>query len=175
MEEQEKQALLDQVYDRAYEYEGKYGSCPQAVLSAIQDFFVTVDDATIKALHGLAGGGALCGSGTCGALVGGMAAIGSAFGRERSQFGQAGGGKTKKAYHYSKELNDRFVEEFGQVSCNDVQKKKMGRSFNLWSSEEYQQFEDAGAHKDKCTDVAGKTARWTAEILLDKGVPLRQV
>ncbi len=170
--EVDKEKLLEEIYNRAYEYEGKYGSCPQAVLSAINDYFDIVDDAAIKAVHSFAGGGALCGDGTCGALVGGIAAISSHFGRERKEFGQ--GGRHFKNFILSKELRDKFIDEFGSVICDDVQKNKMGRSFNLWDKEEYQKFEAAGAHDDKCTDVSGKTARWVAEILLEKGIEPRQ-
>ena len=33
-----------------------------------------------------------------------------------------------------------------------------------WSDE----MKEAGGHKDKCTDVSGKVARWVAEILLEQ-------
>ncbi len=162
--------LLENIYNRAYEYEGKYGACPQAVLAALQDFFGNIDDSVIQAVHSFAGGGALCGDGTCGALVGGTAAINSQFGRKRSEFGQKTASRLK-AFSFSKELRNKFVEEFGGVSCSEVQKNVLGRSFNLWDPADYKKFEEAGGHDDKCTDVAGKTARWAAEILLEKGVP----
>lgn len=165
----DNQKLLEDVYNRAYEYEGKYGSCPQAVLSAIQDYFGDIDDSLIKAVHSFAGGGALCGDGTCGALIGGMAAISSQFGRNRKDFGQKTANRLK-SYSISKELHSKFIEEFGGVICSEVQEKKIGRSFNLWDKDEYMEFEEAGGHDDKCTDVSGKVARWTAEILLAKGI-----
>ncbi len=163
------QQLLDNIYNRAHEYESKYGSCPQAVLAAVQDYFGTIDDSIIKAVHTFAGGGALCGDGTCGALIGGMAAISSHFGRERKEFGQKTAGRLK-AFSLSKDLHNKFIEEFGGIICSEVQINKLGRSFNLWDPADYKKFEEAGAHDDKCTDVAGKVARWTAEILLEKGV-----
>lgn len=41
-----------------------------------------------------------------------------------------------------------------------------GRSYNLWN--EMDEFLKDGGHIDKCPDVVGKTAVWTAEILLDE-------
>ena len=65
-------------------------------------------------------------------------------------------------------LRSKFFEEFGGVVCKDVQKKIFGRSFNLLDKEDYKIFEKMGAHTDKCTDVVGKTAVWTADIILDE-------
>ncbi len=166
---EEYQELLERVYTLAYENEAKYGACPQAVLAALQEYFDGIDDATIQAVHSFAGGGALSGDGTCGALVGGMAAISSQFGRQRSEFGKKTASRLRN-FSATKELQDKFVEEFGGVICKDVQKSIIGRSFNLWDKEDYKKFEEAGGHDDKCTSVSGKTARWTAEILIEKGV-----
>ena len=69
---------------------------------------------------------------------------------------------------YAKKLYDKFVEEYDSPLCKDVQKKIFGRSFNLLDPKEYEEFEKAGAHVDKCPDVSGKVARWTAEILLNE-------
>ena len=51
--------------------------------------------------------------------------------------------------------------------CKDVHQKLFGRAFKLLDPEEYQEFEKAGAHVDKCPSVSGNVARWTAEIILD--------
>ncbi|MEM2341737.1 MAG: hypothetical protein QXX94_05490 [Candidatus Bathyarchaeia archaeon] len=40
----------------------------------------------------------------------------------------------------------------------------------MWDPKDYEKFEEMGAHKDKCTDVAGKVAKWVTEILLSEGV-----
>ncbi len=119
-------------------------------------------DEIVKAAHGLGGGMGLSGEGTCGALAGGIMALSFVFGRDITNMNQR---KGMKSYRLSKELYDRFVKEFGSSVCKDVQNKICGKAFNLWDSEEYQEFEKVGAHVDKCTDVAGKVARWTAEIL----------
>ncbi|HEQ79110.1 MAG TPA: C_GCAxxG_C_C family protein, partial [Euryarchaeota archaeon] len=84
LNEKGRTELAQRAYELAYHYEGEYGSCPQAVLSSIQEVLGIVDDEVIKSGHSLAGGAALSGQGTCGALVGGIMAISCRFGRPRS-------------------------------------------------------------------------------------------
>jgi C_GCAxxG_C_C family probable redox protein len=159
-----KEEILDKVYRLAFKYEAERGSCPQCVLAALYETLGAGDPKTIQAAQALAGGTSLSTEGTCGALVGGLLAIGSIIGRNYDDFSA---GKSKsRIYKYSKELYDRFVEEYGSCLCKDVQKKIFGRSFKLLDSKDYEEFEKAGAHVDKCPSVSGKTARWTAEIIL---------
>lgn len=152
-------------YELAFKYEANYGSCPQAVLRALQEVFGYKMNDLIKSSHALAGGTALSGEGTCGALVGGIMAICFEHGRELKDMDK---GRFLKSYALAKRLYDKFVEEFGSCLCKEVQKKIFGRSFNLWNAEDYKEFENAGAHRDKCPDVAGKAAQWAAEILLQE-------
>ena len=155
--------LLGQAYTRAFEYEQKYGSCPQCVLAAIQDVFGGIDDEVFKAGHALAGGVGLSTNGTCGALSGGVMALCCKHGRPRENFAN---GRYLKSHQLAKKLYDRFVQEYGSCICRDVQKKILGRSFNMWDAKDYEEFGRAGGHKDKCPSVAGNVAQWAAEILL---------
>lgn len=159
-----KQAMIEKAYALAYENEQKYGCCPQCVLAAIQDVLGSVDDATFKASHALAGGGALTTGGTCGALSGGMLALSAKFGRDRANFAN---GPFTKSYKLSKRLYERFVAEFGSPICAQVQTGLFGRSFNLWDRKDYNAFEEAGGHQDKCPSVVGRVAAWTVEILCE--------
>jgi C_GCAxxG_C_C family probable redox protein len=122
------------------------------------------DPATIQASDALAGGCALSTQGTCGALTGGLLAIGSVVGRTYEDF--LIGETRRRVFQYAKKLFDKFIEEYGSPLCKDVQKKIMGRSFNLLDAKDYEEFEKAGAHVNKCTNVSGNTARWAAEIIL---------
>ncbi|MEA2054568.1 MAG: C-GCAxxG-C-C family protein [Candidatus Thermoplasmatota archaeon] len=163
---QPKEKLIEQAYHLAFKYESELGSCPQCVLAAIKETLDVGDENTIKSADALAGGTTLSAEGTCGALVGGMLAIGSIFGRGYDDFKQ--GKNKRRVFKYGKKLYDRFVDEYGSPICRDVQKRIMGRSFNLLDPLEYKEFEKAGAHVDKCPSVAGNVARWTAEIILDE-------
>ncbi len=156
--------ILEKVYDLAFKYEAKRGSCPQCVLSALHKTLDIADPATIQASDALAGGCALSTQGTCGALVGGLLAIGSVVGRTYEDF--LIGETRRRVFQYAKKLYDRFIEEYESPLCKDVQKKIMGRSFDLLDAKDYAEFEKAGAHVNKCTNVSGNTARWAAEIIL---------
>lgn len=85
-------------------------------------------------------------------------------------FGKRDSDNWKGSSKLANKVREKFIEEFGSVICNDVQAHKMGRSFDLWDSEDYKKFEEAGAHEDQCPDVTGKVARWTAEVLLEEGI-----
>ena len=156
--------ILEKVYRLAYKYEAEIGSCPQCVLSALYETLGIADPATIQASDSLAGGCALSAQGTCGALSGGLLAIGSVVGRTYEDFSK--GESKRRVFQYAKKLYDRFIEEYGSPLCKDVQKKIIGRSFNLLDAKEYAEFEKAGAHVDKCTSVSGNAARWAAEIIM---------
>ncbi len=160
-----KEEILDEVYDLAFKYEAEIGSCPQCVLAALMETLDVGDTNTIKAVDAMAGGTALSTEGTCGALVGGLAAISSIVGRSYDNF--TAGEQKRRVFQYSKKLYDKFIEEYGSPLCKDVQQKIFGRTFKLLDQKEYQEFEKAGAHVDKCPSVSGNTARWAAEIILD--------
>ena len=161
-----KEEILKEAYDLAFKYEAELGSCPQCVLAALMETLDVGDVDTIKAVDALAGGTALSTEGTCGALVGGLLAISSIAGRGYNDF--KAGNKKRRVFRYSKELYDKFIEEYDSVVCKEVHKKIFGRTFNLLDPKGYAEFEKAGAHLDKCPVVSGKVAKWTAEIILDK-------
>ena len=156
----------EDAYRLAVEYEQKYGSCPQCVIAAVQDTIGCVSDDVFKSSHPLAGGGALCGDGTCGALNGGMLAIGAKFGRDKNDFTS----KKPQAFKLSRKLHDRFLLEYGTIFCSDVQEKLFGKSFNMWNVDEYREFEEKGGHRDKCPFVAGNVAKWAVEILEEEEI-----
>ena len=161
---QSKDEILKKAYDLAFRYEAERGSCPQCVLAALYETLNVGDPKTIQACQGLAGGTTLSTEGTCGALIGGILALGSLKGRTYEEFSEA---KSKSVvYKYTKELYDRFTQEYGSCLCKDIQKKIFGKSYNLLDTKEYSEFEKAGAHVDKCPKVSGNTARWAAEIIL---------
>jgi len=163
IDSQNMQALIDKAYSLGYEYEQKYGCCPQCVLGAIQDVLGIVDDSIFMASHCLAGGGGLSTGGTCGALAGGMLALGAKYGRDRANFDK---GRFIQSYKLGKQLHDLFVAEFGSPICAEVQKKFMGRSFDMWNAKDFKAFEEAGGHLDKCPKVTGTVAKWATEILI---------
>ena len=156
--------LPKKAYQLAYDYEAKLGSCPQCVLAALKETLHVGDEQIFRSAHGLTGGTSLSSQGTCGALAGGMMAISSLVGRTYQEFKE--GQKKRLVFKYTKLLYDRFNSEYGSSLCCGVQKKLFGRSYILLDKKEYEEFEKAGAHVDKCPSVAGNVAKWTAEIIL---------
>lgn len=154
--------LADQAYEKAAKYEMAYGCCPQCVLAAIQETVGIVDDATIKASHGLSGGGGLTGKGICGALAGGLIGLGAKFGRDHSKFEK---GRFINNFKKNKELTERFRAEFGGVTCEELQKQFTGRTYNMWDAWEYKAFNDARG--DRCANASGTVAKWTVSMLTE--------
>jgi C_GCAxxG_C_C family probable redox protein len=163
------ETIINEVYEKAFQYEAEFGICPQAVLAALHDHFDFVDREVIKKGHFLAGGIVRSIDGHCGALSGGIMAIGCKYGRERNEFGE----KTEiheAGASLARQLHDRFAAEYGGVICREVQEKIFGRAFNLRDEKESEMFEEAGAHLDKCPSVTGNVARWTAELLINGNI-----
>jgi C_GCAxxG_C_C family probable redox protein len=160
-----REEILDKVYNLAYKYEAEIGSCPQCVLAAIYETIGVGDPKTIQAADAMAGGSALTTEGTCGALVGGLLAIGAVVGRTYKDFKAEK--HNRRVFLYAKKFYDKFYEKYGCMRCKDLHKKLFGRSYKLLDSKEYEEFEKAGAHVDKCPSISGDAARWATEIILD--------
>nr|VFJ57648.1 MAG: C_GCAxxG_C_C family probable redox protein [Candidatus Kentron sp. FM]VFJ58114.1 MAG: C_GCAxxG_C_C family probable redox protein [Candidatus Kentron sp. FM] len=159
MEKNAKQALAEEAYEKASRYERDYGCCPQCVLMAVQETVGLVDDNTIKASHGLAGGGGLTARGTCGALVGGLMALSAKRGRGRNELDK---GRFMYNFKNGRELVERFEREFGGITCEALQKAFTGRVYDLWSEEEYKAFKEARG--EKCLHTTGTVAKWLVEM-----------
>jgi len=160
MGNEEKQSLAEQAYQKALQYELDYGCCPQCVLATVQETIGYVDDNTIKASHGLSGGGGLMGHGACGALTGGLMAISAKFGRDRDKL-DAGRGINN--FKKSKDLVERFRQEFGGITCQDLQKRFTGRTYDMWNADEYKAFDDARGNQ--CAHATALVTKWVVETL----------
>jgi C_GCAxxG_C_C family probable redox protein len=160
MNKEKKQALADQAYHKALKCELEYGCCPQCVLATIQETLGLIDDQTIKASHGLSGGGGLLGYGACGALTGGLMALSAKRGRDRDKLDK---GRFINNFKKGKELVERFREEFGGVTCAELQRQFTGRTYDMWDEEEYKKFdEDRGT---QCAHATGTVTKWVIEML----------
>lgn len=162
--ERQKQEILDTAFNRAKHYEMEGGGCPQCTLSGIFDALDVRNDDIFKASTGLADGVGLTGDGHCGALSGGVLAIGYFFGREKKDAGNMR--KLVKANLLSKKLHDRFVEKYGTCRCHDLQVSFFGRFYNLYDPSEMKEAFKAGM-LDRCSTLVGEVAKMTTEIILE--------
>ncbi len=160
MKGHEKQDLAEQAYHTALQYELDYGCCPQCVLSTVQETVGFVDDITIKASHGLSGGGGLMGQGACGALTGGLMAISAKYGRDRDKLHR---GRGMSNFKKTRDLVERFHTEFGCTTCEDLQKQFTGRTYDMWDAGEYKAFDTARG--DQCARATALVTKWVVEIL----------
>jgi C_GCAxxG_C_C family probable redox protein len=163
MEKEKIQELAEKAYQLAYDYDLQFGCCPQCVLAAVKETIGIVTDELITASHTLSGGGGLRGIGTCGALAGGLMALGAKFGRPRDQFGK---GRYLKSFQVAKELIDRFNEKYESISCNDIQEKYTGRTYDMWNQDEITEFKSSCC-KEACAELTGNIAKWVVEMMAE--------
>jgi C_GCAxxG_C_C family probable redox protein len=156
----DKEQLAERAYERAFELDAKYGCCPQCVLTAVKETVGGVSDDTIKASHGLSGGGSLMGGGTCGALTGGLLALGTRKGRDADKLDR---GRGMANFQSGRKLVERFEQEFGGTSCQYLQQRFTGRTWNFWEPEEYKAFSEA--RDQQCARATGLVTRWVIEML----------
>ena len=150
----------------AYEYERVYHGCSQCVLAALQDGFKLGGQESFKAATALAGGVARSGN-ACGALTGGLMAIGLALGRDHLEDSATSQGYAR-AMDLGGELCKRFETAFGSTLCRDVQRSLFGRSFDLRDPRERKEFWKAGSF-EKCPQVVQRAAELAAQVILEAG------
>jgi C_GCAxxG_C_C family probable redox protein len=98
---------------------------------------------------------------TCGALTGGIMAIGLVLGKEQLADIQAYRDTMQASY----EMYGRFKEELGSSLCFEIQKGLLGRSFDFKRDEEAEEWYRAGG-LEKCPMVCAIAARIAADIIL---------
>jgi C_GCAxxG_C_C family probable redox protein len=160
MNSKDKTQLAEHASQLAFNDEIKYGCCPQCVLKAVQSTVGYVTDETIKASHGLSGGGGLMGKGTCGALTGGLLALSAKRGRPHDKFDK---GKFVGNFQLGQELVKRFQETFGGVTCQELQQQFTGQTYDMWDEQQYKAF--TTARDDKCAKATSMVTRWVVEML----------
>lgn len=162
------EALKEKAYRLGHDYEATRGSCSQCVLAALQDTIGGVDEDVFQAVQGLSGGTVSCGTGTCGALAGGIVMIGSKVGRTRAEFDQQT--PNRKVVQIGHQLAQKFNDFYNGITCAEVQTKEMGRSFNHLDEKDRELFNRLGGHSDHCASVCGNAARWTIEVMEENGL-----
>jgi C_GCAxxG_C_C family probable redox protein len=156
-----REDMLNELEQKAGDYEERSRCCAQGCLLALQEQFNLGDVLTFKAATAMPGI-ALRGE-TCGAVIGGLMAIGLAYGRESLDDWDG----FLRAIRPARKFCRAFEKEFGSLMCRDVVKLQCGRSFNLADPAEAEEFEKIGGYK-KCRVPPGKAARIVGEIIMEK-------
>ena len=163
MSAEEKEQVIKKIEEAADYNERVYGVCSQSVLAPLQEHFKLGDGGAFKASYPFAGG-VLHGE-LCGALTGGVLAIGLAYGRDEFVARTLPLGM-EDCWERILKLCARFRKEFGSLRCRDVQQVTFGRSWDLTNPAEREDFRRPEIH-DTCGSIAGKTARMAAEVILE--------
>ncbi len=167
MKEVEKQQLLDKIEREATEYELKLHACARCALMAVaQNLKLADDDCIDTALRAAIplSGGIVGTKNHCGALIGGIMAIGLAMVKSSPRIDDVE--QRKASFAAGKRLYRRFEKEIGHVRCYDIREVGLGRSFDSSDPGEAKKFEEAGGYV-LCSGIVGKAARMAAEIILE--------
>jgi len=151
--------------EHAIQYEKTYHGCAQCVVGGIMDAFELDAPATFRATTGLSGGMGVTGH-TCGALTGGIIAIGLFVGRDRDNMGDPERLRWEN-FALVKELIERFQRVYGVLECHKVQERVVGVGVDFWNPEEAERFShDLQGHVKCAEGVVGEVTRWTCELIL---------
>jgi C_GCAxxG_C_C family probable redox protein len=160
-----REKILDIIAKSAYNNDRVYEGCTRSVLAALIEHLhlSTTEGAkeTIKASTALAGGVCRMGE-TCGALIGGIMAIGLVTGSEKLE--------DFSAYKYSMTLSyqlyNKFKSIYNSTRCYEIQQRLFGRSYDFKDKENSAAwYRDGGLYK--CPMVCATAARLAAEVILD--------
>jgi C_GCAxxG_C_C family probable redox protein len=160
-----RQATIDRAYSLAKKYEIENGNCAQCVFAAVTEALGIENGDVFRAATGFADGIGLTGDGHCGSLSGAVMAISYVFGRKKEEFARRG--KMMKALLLSRQLENKFMDEYGVCRCNELQTKFFGRFFNLMEPSELEAAVKAGV-MERCSSLAGQVAGMTAALIMEQ-------
>ena len=167
MKEVAREELLDKVEQSAAEFERELHGCGRCALAALMQHFELADESAkeyiLKALLPLSGG--ITGTqNTCGALIGGLMAIGMASFPGKVE--DADMDAIRATMALGRQYYRQYEKELGNVNCRDIRAIGLGRSFDTADADEYERFKEAGGY-ELCGRVVGRAARLAGEYILD--------
>ncbi len=164
-----KDEIVNRVKKKAGDYEELSINCAQGTLQALQEEFNLGSTSVLKAASWMPG--LVSRKETCGALIGGLMALGLALGRDKLHDPSYQTPEGRHQYWENKRrvwrFCERFRQEFGSTMCGDIRPQIMGKEYNTMDPEELARFiADDGAKK--CRLPAEKAAQIAAEIILEE-------
>ena len=171
-----QEELLQKVYDLGVAYEMHSFSCSQSTVASLYRV-LDFPEAIVKASSSNAGGTALQLVGSCGGLVGGIMVLDYFFGRpfelmsDTETIQDPNIDTLMAAQPIARSLCDKYVAEYGTITCAHIQRQLYGRLFWFDDMDEFQRFDEAGGHSNpqNCPHIVGNAAKWTMEIILGNG------
>jgi C_GCAxxG_C_C family probable redox protein len=156
-----KGKILDRVQRRGEEYEYLSHNCAKGSALAVMEEFGLGNIELIKALSPFPGFGMT--GGICGAVTGGLIALGLYFGSD-DLLDYEGTGRTMTA---ARKFISRFEEQVGTISCPEIQEDVIFGSYldPRASEENFEAFRRAQGYA-KCALLPGIGARIAAQIII---------
>lgn len=159
--------LLQRIETEAAQLQRELHACARCTLLAVGRNLALTDEAclevSLKAAIPLSGG--IAGTrNQCGALIGGVMAIG--LGMVQYDARTANPEARKPVMAAAKRFYRWFEREFGHADCYDIREIHLGRFFDMADPEETKKFEAAGGY-ELCAGVVGRAARKAAELILE--------
>jgi C_GCAxxG_C_C family probable redox protein len=114
-------------------------NCSQSVLLTMFEHWKCKNELVPKVATAFGSGIGRCGS-VCGALTGGLMAVGVRYGTN-----EPSAKKRSKAYELARKFYRQFEEQNGSVICREL------IGFDLSSAEQLEKARDAGVFEEKCT------------------------
>ena len=157
-----KQEILNRAQQRAEEYEYLSHSCSKGSALAVMEEFGLGNMEIIKALSPFPGLGMM--GWICGAVTGGLIALGLYFGSE-DLLNYDGTGRTMTA---ARKFIPRFEEEAGTILCPKIQEDVIFGSYMdpRGSQENFEAFKRAKGY-EKCALLPGIGARIATQIIIE--------
>ena len=165
-----KEEIAERIGERAWELQDKYHFCSQCGLLAIQEAFNLEDDMLFRAATGLSGGIGGLHDSACGALTGGVLALGLKYGRGLSDLEKPPEESIKKgqaSIEVAAKLCKWFEREFGSTVCSQLRKSFIGADLDTKVPWQKQMAEELGLRK-YCCDLQRKTAKKVAELMMEE-------
>ena len=167
-----KQEFLDSVSVKAGDYEEMSVNCAQGTIAALaEDFDFSGATELLKAASFFPG--VMLRGETCGAVLGGLMALGMALGRDKLSDPSYATPEAAEELLRRRTLVWNFCEQFkekwGSTMCGCVRPAIMGRDYNTMIPEERVQFINDGGAK-MCRQPPEFAARLVSEILLAEGI-----
>lgn len=127
-------------------------NCAQSVLLAMQKFWSAENRLEPKVASAFGGGIGRKGS-LCGALTGGVIAIGLRYGTNNPDSRER-----EKAYSLALQFFNRFERDCGSVLCRDL------IGYNLADPRELEEARKSNIFMEKCVDIVEKAAQILADL-----------
>lgn len=172
-----KDSLLQKAYDLGIAYESHSFGCSQCTVAALYRI-LDFPAAIVKAASSNAGGAAGQLLGSCGGVIGGMMVLDYFCGRPFEHMSDSelipdpNLEDLHRGVQISRQLVNKFIENYGGFNCTNIQFQLYGRLFYLADNDDMKKLEEAGGHSNpnKCPGVVGNSSRWTLEILINNGI-----